>query len=923
MSLPQAPSRRLASLLVLLAALSAGLFAQSSDSKRVIQQNDEEFARLVREWTTKPEFMSPLVDHLPKAAGVPTPKDVLGHHIGEPKKLSYSADLYRYYRALEATSPRIKVVSIGTTDEGKEFLNVLIGSEDSIRNLETYRKYLAQLADPRQLTTDQAQEIIAKAKPIYHFMGGLHSGETGPSEMLMELAYRLIADESPLFRQIRDNVIVSITPAADPDGRDRFVDWYFHHKINDTSEDSAFGGPPYWGKYIFHDNNRDINASQLTSRELLAWYLQWHPIVMHDLHESVPFLYIYGAEPPHNPGIDPITYSEIPWFANFEVSQFEKFGMPGVWWWGYVDAWSPGYVAFTASNHNAMQRMYETFNNGGANTMLRHINRNPFGDGGTSTYTSREWYRANPPYAEVTWSMRNNTNYMETGVITALQLASSFPKVLLENFYKKSENSIAEGEDKAPHGYVIPSGQRDMTRVQRVLELLTTQGIEIRRAEGGVGVKDGAFPAGSFIVRLDQPYGRLAKVLLQKQVYPDPNLRTYDDAAWTLGLMSRIEVKEIGDKAILDVPAPLVTELAVKGTVTPAPARAVGYAVMHNGSNNLVTLRYRLREVNVRAAEKPFTVAGVEFPAGSFLLPGDPRVAKEIEALGLRAAALAAMPDVPAHDLDVPRLAMYSTWGSTQDVGWVRFAFDKFEVPFDLIYKDDVRKGNLRAKYDLILVPHQGRNAKAIVYDIEPKGQPVDYRKSPEFKSLGAYGESDDITGGMGIRGVDELRKFVDEGGVLVTLGVASFFPADFGLTRTIDAQRTSAQFYAPGAIVNADILQPQHPIFYGYDATRIPVRYGNGPLLRVPDAQKPEVLMQFPGEDTNVLSGIMKGAAEIKNRPAIVDVPTGKGRIVLFAGNPCYRWQNFGEFNLLFNTILNYNDFQGAAPQKTATSAP
>ena len=911
-------------LLVLTLGLSAAIIAQTADNKGVRasapQPVDDEYARLVKEWTTKPEFMSPLVDHLPKAAGIPTTKDVIGHYVGEPKKLTYTADLYKYYRALEAKSPRIRVFKIGTTDEGRELVDVMIGSDESIKNLETYRTYLTQLADPRTLTDAQAKDVVAKAKPIYHFMGGLHSGETGPSEMLMELAYRLVADESPLFTQIRDNVIVSIIPAADPDGRDRYVDWYYHHKINDTNEDNVFGGPPYWGKYIFHDNNRDINASQVTSRAILDWYLRWHPPVMHDLHESVPFLYIYGAQPPHNPGLDPIVYSEVPWFANYEVSALERYGMPGVWWWGYVDAFSPGYVAFTASNHNGLQRFYETFANGGANTMLRHINKNPFGDSNGPGYTSREWYRENPPYAEVEWSLRNNTNYMETGVLSALQLASSFPKVLLDNFYKKSRNSLEEGRTKAPFGYVVPANQRDMTKAAWMLDLLKAQGIEIGRATGEIKVTDGTFPAGSFVIKRNQPYARFIKVLLEKQVYPDQNLRTYDDAAWTMGLMAHTEVKEIADKAILDVPVEPATDFMPKPPMTGGAATA-GYAVMHNGSNNLITLRYRLKELRVQAAEQSFKVGDVEYPAGSFLISStDARVPKAIEALGLRAAALGTMPDVPKHDLNLPRFAIYSTWGSTQDVGWVRFALDKFEVPYDLIYKDQVKAGDLRSKYDLIVIPSQGRNAKNLVFDIEPKGTPIDYKKSAEFKSLGAYGESDDITGGMGIDGVGKLEKFVEDGGVLVTLGVASYMPAEFGLTRTIDAQRPTSQFYAPGPIINAEILKPANPIFYGYDKKTVTVRYANGPLLHVPDDEKDHILMQFPGGDANVMSGVMKGANEIHNRPAIVDEPAGKGRIVLFAGNPCYRWQNYGEFNMLFNVVLNYDDL-GAKPPTTKTS--
>ena len=577
------PARLLISLVLLVFGLGSGIVAQSTGNKAVGASaaagsrpvDDPDFARLVKEWTTKPEFNSPLVDHLPKVSGVPSPKDVLGHHIGEPKKLTYYADILKYYRALAAASPRVKVMSIGKSNEGRDLVVVFVGADESIKNLETYRGYLAQLADPRKISDAQAKEIVAKAKPIYHLSGGLHSGEVGPSEMLMELAYRVAVEESPLVKKIRDNVIVSITPVADPDGRDRNVDWYYKYGINETEGRTTGAGVPYWGKYIFHDDNRDINYSQIEMRALLDWYLQWHPPIMHDLHQAQTLLYTFSGQAPQNPNLDPILYGELPMMANFEMAQMAKYGMPGVWTHGFVDMWSPGYLAFMSSNHNGMIRMYEIQGFSGANTQkLRLGNPNaaggrgggaggPGGSGGgdeapaaaagRGNQSQREWFRPWPATGEFDWSLRNNTNYGETGVLTALQYTAAFPNVILENFYQKSRNSVNAGRTDAVAGYVIPAGQRDTTRVAVLVNMLRIQGIEVGKATSDVTLKDGTFPAGSYIVKRDQPYGRLAKTLLEKQVYPDANLRTYDDASWTMGMMSQTEVKEIGDKAVLDV----------------------------------------------------------------------------------------------------------------------------------------------------------------------------------------------------------------------------------------------------------------------------------------------------------------------------------------------------------------------------------
>ena len=237
------------------------------------QTMDTDFAARVKEWTTKPEFISPLVDHLPAATGVPSPKDVLGHHIGAPKQLTYYADVVRYYDSLAAHSHRVKVLRIGKTEEARDSLIVFIGSEDSIAHLDDNRKNLGRLADPRGLTDADAQALIAKTKPIYTLSGGLHSAELGPPEMLMELAYRLVTEESPLIQKIRSNMIVAIMPVADPDGRDRSIDWYYAHNVDITNIEKM-SGVPYWGKYTKHDDNRDINYAGLANQNFLRWYLQ-------------------------------------------------------------------------------------------------------------------------------------------------------------------------------------------------------------------------------------------------------------------------------------------------------------------------------------------------------------------------------------------------------------------------------------------------------------------------------------------------------------------------------------------------------------------------------------------------------------------------------------------------------------------------
>jgi hypothetical protein len=516
--------------------------------------------------------------------------------------------------------------------------------------------------------------------------------------------------------------------------------------------------------------------------------------------------------------------------------------------------------------------------------------------------------------------MRNSVNYVETAVMTGLQLTSRFPDVVLENFYLKSRHSIENGKNEAPFGYIFPAGQPDMTRVAFIMNILRRQGIEVGRATSEVSLGEDKFPAGSYVVKLDQPYASLAKMLLEKQIYPDPELRTYDDSGWTMGYLAHAEFKEIDDKAVLDVSVEPVDKVKIAGTVAGSSGDTI--AIANYGSNHLVTLRYRLKDLKVEANEQAFEASGIEFPPGSFIVSGSSgaasRIKTAVEDLGLTAAVLSSAVTVPVHEVDLPRLAVYSTWGSTQEVGWVRHALDEFEVPYDLIFKERARAGNLRGDYDVILVPNQGRSAKGLVFDRAPMGKPLPYKKTEKFKNFGMYGESDDVTGGMGLPGAEEFRKFVDEGGVLATYATASYFPTEFGIAGTIGSSRLAGGFYAPGPTVKAEILKPSHPMFYGYPETTIPVRYANGPMFQIPERDREkQILMRFPGGKDSVMSGLMKGADQIKKKAAIVEVLVGKGRVLLFSTNPCYRWQNWGEFKMMFNTIMHFNDMDVAAKAK------
>jgi hypothetical protein len=471
----------------------------------------------------------------------------------------------------------------------------------------------------------------------------------------------------------------------------------------------------------------------------------------------------------------------------------------------------------------------------------------------------------------------------------------------------------------------------------------------VHRASADLRAGKETFPPGSYVIKLNQPYGRLAKTLLEKQNYPDPNLQTYDSSAWTMGLANNVDVRPVDDKAILDAPSQLLSADASSRGTTGGPPDAPMIAVVHNGSLNLITLRYRLKDLPVRAARAAFKASGTDFPAGSFVIAGTGaqlnRARTEIESLGLVAAGIDE-PPAQLIDVDAPRIAMYSMWTDTQEVGWARLAFDRWEIPFDLIYKDQVKAGaELRAKYDVIVMPDQGTSGKSIVYEQPKLSKPLAYKKNDKFKSLGLYGESDDIRGGMGLEGVAEFAKFVERGGLLITMGAATYFPTEFGLIRGVESQRPGGNWYAPGPYVQSELLRADHPVLFGYDQKTLAVRWhsaqgSEGAFLQVagagpgtggpevsapppPPGDRPIVIARFQGGDAGVLSGLMRGADQLRNRPMIVDAPAAKGRVLMFVNNPIYRWQTFGEHALVFNALLFHNDLPATGSKPSTSTAP
>src|SRR5690242_767431 len=439
------------------------------------QPIDEEYTRKIHEYTTEPFFLSPLVDYLPASKTVPTPKAVLGDIAGAKNNLPYSKEVYAYMRLLEKSSPRVKVFSIGTTEEGREMIAVAVASDSLIANLDANRAKLAKLADPRTigLNDAEAERIAATTAPVYYITGTIHSTESGAPTALMELAYRLAVDESPYIKNIRDHLITLITPIVEVDGRDRMVDLFKWHMAHPGD---TYPNLLYWGKYVAHDNNRDAMSLTLKlSENVLNAYVDQKAQVLHDLHESYPYLYDNTiGDGPYNAWLDPLLTNEWQMIGWNNVQEMTRMGMPGVWTHGNFDTWSPGYLMFMAATHNGISRLYETFGNGGtAETLERELGPDE---------TARKGYKQNPPLPRVMWSLRNNNNYEQTGLLVSLSYFANNRDLFLRNFYEKSKRSIEKPKNEGPAAYVLTADDPRPGAQAELLRILQKQRVELSRA---------------------------------------------------------------------------------------------------------------------------------------------------------------------------------------------------------------------------------------------------------------------------------------------------------------------------------------------------------------------------------------------------------------------------------------------------------
>ncbi|MGY8800137.1 MAG: M14 family zinc carboxypeptidase [Longimicrobiales bacterium] len=741
------------------------------------------------------------------AQSVPTPRDHFGFDVGEDRSLANWDQLTNYYQDLASSSPRVSYESLGETVSGNPFVMLTITSPENHARLDELREIQMKLADPRTISGEaELERLLDMGKAVVMITHGIHATEVGGSQSAARLAYHMASSNDEKVQEILDNVIFLQIPSLNPDGLQWVANWYNEHV---GTEFEAAPMPWLYQFYVGHDNNRDWYAfTQNETIMTVAAQNSWHPQIVHDIHQmgaTGARIFFPPYIEPWEPNIDPALTTAVNQLGAYMAAEVTSQGKAGVVINAQYDAFTPAraYMHY----HGSARILSETASARLATPVT--ISPDQLGPGRGFDASKRSWNFPNP-WKGGDWGLPDITEYQFSGAMALLTNAAKNRRYWLENFYGVTDRAV-EKWDEWPDAWIIPGGQENQTGVKYALRSLVLADVEVHESEGPFTIDGMTFPAGSYVVPMNQPWAGFANSMFEIQHYPDlreypggPPLRPYDVTAHTFGYLFDFET------------------VAIDGDI------GVGLS------------------------------GPIDAPDFDFQLPDH------------------------LSGSDAPRVAMYKSWQEPMPAGWQRWVFDQYEMQYDTLHDANIRGGDLQ-DYDVLIFQAQSPNSITSGYR---EGQlPLEY------------------TGGLGDQGVAEVQAFVENGGRVIAIEAATGFVSDlFDLeVSNATAGLSNTDFYIPGSILRLE-LDGASEINEGM-SSEISSWYWRSSMAFDVDDPRVRVAARY-GSGDPLLSGWVLGGDYIQGEPAILEADIGEGSVVLFGFQPNYRAQTVATWPLLFNAI-------------------
>ena len=829
---------------------------------------------------------------------VTSPEKFFGFRLGSDRKMARWDKIVEYYGLLEKESGKIKVINMGPSTMGHPFLLAIISSEDNLANLDRLREINAKLSDPRGIAETEIKRMIKEGKAVMCQSMSLHATEIGGTQMAPELTYDLLSRGDEETRLILDNVIFFLIPSFNPDGQIMVTDWY--NKTLGTEYEGA-GLPWLYHKYVGHDNNRDGDFLNMIESVYAAkiMYRDWVPqayIDHHHMGSSGARFYIPPYCEPIRPYADPLIWREHSWYGAHIAYKLEENGKSGILNAAQFPGWGHFGWHWITPFHNIAGMLTESASSRLASPLYIHPEQL---QGGARQFPRYEAQTTFPnPWPGGWWRLRDIVEQKKIAAWALLDLAARNKETVLWNAYLKAKRQTERGARGKTKAYVVPMNQHDSLTVLKMINTLLLSGVEIGRANQEFRTGNAVYPEGSFVISLAQPKMGLIRNLLGRTFYPENEwtmredgtpLRPYDLAAHTMNEFMGVRVDPV-EEAVEGNFQILTGQIPISGEVESGGA---GYMLdgRLNASFKAVNLLLA-KGIAVQRADK--TLSGLK-PGDFIVYEGSEAVLNDVaDQTGVKFVALKNKINEGIHDVKKPRVGMYQRYyGGNMDEGWSRFLLEMFAFPYTSLMDAEIKKGNLNARYDTIILPQDSTGM--IMGEIPPRYRRYISAVPPEYRS------------GIGNEGVAALKEFVEKGGMLVTLGEASMFAMEkFGLeVRNIVENLSSKEFFCPGSTLRVK-FDNSHPLAYGMPSEGFVVYYSSAAfaITASQNSEQYESVVRY--QDRDILqSGWLIGEEHLSDMPAMVSAKYGKGRVVLIGFRTQHRCQTHGTFKLLFNTMI------------------
>ena len=841
---------------------------------------------------------------------VPSPEQFFGFQMGADRKLANWDKLHEYYQLLAKGTNKMKLVELGKTSEGRPYIALFISSPANLAKLDQYKQMNARLADPRGLAEAEAKKIVADGKAVVIQSFALHSSEVAASQTAAEFVHDSLTRTDEEAQRILDNVISIVMPSINPDGTQMIADWYM--KYVGTPHEAA-GLPWLYQKYAGHDNNRDGFALNLPESQHLGklMYRDWVPQAYVDHHQmgsGNARLYIPPYAEPIRPDADPLVWREMSWWGAHMGYRLEAAGKTGVIGAAIYSGWGHMGFHWITPFHNIAGMLTESASARLATPMFLHPDQLRGGPRGLPVYESQTTMPS--LWKGGWWRVRDIVEQQKIAAWATVDLAARNRETVLWNMYQKGTHQAERGAQGSVKAYVIAAAQHDPLTAKKLVNMLLNSGVEVHQAKAQVITDGRVYGPGSFVVSMAQPKSGLVRWMLGRTRYPDNSytrdregnpIRPYDMSTDTLAEFMGVRVDPTAETIAADL-TKLTAHVPLAATV--AATASNGYVLSTKLNDSFRAVNQLLQKgVGVRRVSRGAGVAPGDFivAAGSNAVVAD--VAK---ATGVDFSALASAPPEAAYEIRKPRIAMYQRYGGgNMDEGWTRLMFEQFDVPFSSLMDAALKKGDLNASYDVIVLP---ADSVAAMTGERPQGQGAGGGGGEGGFGGGQDNAPPEYRSGFGADGVKALQAFVQKGGTLVTFGQAGDLPIQrFGLPlRNVVSGVPSKDFWSPGSTLRVR-FDAQHPIAYGMPSEGLALFMAGSQAYEVTTMQNShdvEIFSTYVERDI-LQSGWLIGEQTIANKAAAVSVKHGEGRVVLIGFRPQHRDQTHGTFKLVFNALL------------------